>query len=93
VNLDRGAQLGATFPRFGGRSPASAGMHPVQGLPGFFRFPHSWLPLRHLSDGVRAVTFAAARHRSRRLARAVAGGPQGRSVADPDAAVSAGVAR
>jgi len=37
--------------------PASAGVYPVQALPGFFRFLHSWLPLRYLSDGVRAVTF------------------------------------
>ena len=37
--------------------PASAGVYPVQALPSFFRVLHTWLPLRHLSDGVRALTF------------------------------------
>lgn len=37
--------------------PASAGVYPVQALPGFFRFLHSWLPLRYLSDGARSLAF------------------------------------
>jgi hypothetical protein len=104
---------------------ASAGVYPVQALPGF-RFLHSWLPLRYLSDGARAVTFgggppgtiaraagvlaayavlgvlaalAAARHTARHHAAtvpeasAVAGGPQGGSVADHDAGTLAALAR
>ena len=37
--------------------PASAGVYPVQALPGFFRFLHSWLPLRYVSDGARSLAF------------------------------------
>jgi YhgE/Pip-like protein len=37
--------------------PASAGVYPVQAMPAFFRFLHSWLPLRYLSDGVRSIAF------------------------------------
>lgn len=39
--------------------PSSAGVYPVQALPGFFRFLHAWLPLRYLTDGVRSLAFGA----------------------------------
>lgn len=37
--------------------PASAGPYPLELLPGFFRFLAEWLPLRYLTDGVRALVF------------------------------------
>lgn len=37
--------------------PASAGVYPVQALPGFFQFLHTWLPLRYLTDGARSLAF------------------------------------
>ena len=41
--------------------PASAGVYPVEALPAFFRFLHSWLPLRYLTDGVRSLAFGGGR--------------------------------
>lgn len=39
--------------------PASAGVYPLEAMPPFFRFLHSWLPLRYLTDGVRMLVFDA----------------------------------
>ena len=41
------------------RVPASAGVYPVQAMPAFFRLLHAFLPLRYLSDSVRAIAFGA----------------------------------
>jgi YhgE/Pip-like protein len=41
--------------------PASAGVYPEQALPSFFRFLHSFLPLRYLTDGARSLVFGGGR--------------------------------
>src|SRR3546814_19075456 len=51
--------------------PASAGVYPVEALPAFFRFLHSWLPLRYLSEGVRSLAFGGGRPGTRSEERRV----------------------
>lgn len=61
--------------------PSSGGVYPVEALPTFFRFLHSWLPLRFLTDAARALIFG--------------GGPPnvvGRAAASLGAYMAAGVA-
>jgi uncharacterized phage infection (PIP) family protein YhgE len=37
--------------------PSARGVYPAEALPGFFRFLGTFLPLRYLTDAVRAVFF------------------------------------
>lgn len=37
--------------------PSAGGVYPPEMLPGFFQFLSSWLPLRYMTDGTRALLF------------------------------------
>jgi YhgE/Pip-like protein len=41
--------------------PTSGGVYPLQMVPGFFAWMGSWLPMRYIVDGVRALLFFNAR--------------------------------
>lgn len=51
-----GLVLGVLFTTIFG-VPSAGGVYPLEMLPGFFRFLATWLPLRYMTDGTRALIF------------------------------------